>query len=68
MDTQAAMQASLRVLTAVCERRHPDLKDIEELKCLMPMDANSPPDELACKVINAYAEARQKARARGTGD
>jgi hypothetical protein len=58
------MDLALRVLTALCEHRHPAMDDVGQLRSLAP-DAvrDSAPDEIARVVI--VREIRRAKRARG---
>jgi hypothetical protein len=58
-----AMKLSLRVLSALNEKRDPDPTDVEQLRALAPFVADLPPDELACEVISRALQHRAHVRA-----
>lgn len=45
------LDTTLRVLTALKDRRDPDESDVAQLRLLAPELADAPPDELACHII-----------------
>jgi hypothetical protein len=57
-----AMTTTLRVLTALNEKRDPDPTDIAELRRMAPELAGSPPDELACHVLQNALNERAETR------
>lgn len=64
----AAMTVALRVLAAITYKHEPDPADVAELKRLAPLLADTPPDELACDVIQQAIRRRAEVRAaRGGG-
>ncbi len=62
-DSLDAMQTTLRVLTAITERRAPDPADMTRLRELAgPGHAQTEPDELACAVIQIAVKHREQVR------
>jgi hypothetical protein len=57
-----AMKTALRVLTAITERQHPDMADIEALRRFAPQHANTSLDELARDVIQEALKQRSAIR------
>jgi hypothetical protein len=56
------MNTALRVLKAITEKREPDSTDVDELRHLAPLPADTPIDELACEVIQQALKRRAAAR------
>ena len=55
------MAVAIRVLTAINECRSPDAKDVEALRSLEPLLAETLPlDELACEVIQQALKRRNQ--------
>lgn len=46
-----ALKTGLRVLSALTEKTEPDPADVEALRCLAPLLADRPLEDLACDVI-----------------
>jgi hypothetical protein len=63
----AAMEAALRVLTAITERRPPNPADVAELHSFAPDTQDVAPDELACEVIQQAIRATQMEKAQSGG-
>jgi hypothetical protein len=62
----AAMKTALRVLTAIIDKREPDLTDVNELRHFAPLLADAPVDDLAREVIQQALGRRPATRkARG---
>ncbi len=60
-----ALKTALRVLTAVSEKKEPDPADVDELKRLSPLLADSSSlDEMACDVILQAMKRRDELRKR----
>ena len=60
-----AMNAALRVLTAVNEKRQPEAKDVEVLRSLAgPQREGVGMDELACDAVANALKRRAEARGR----
>jgi hypothetical protein len=57
------MNVAMRVLAAINEKRHPDPEDVAELRRLVPLSAERPPDELACDAIMEAIKRRAAPRA-----
>jgi hypothetical protein len=60
------LKVALRVLTAINARQEPDQSDIDLLHQMMPEQADTPIDELACDVIQHAIERRAEVRMRVT--
>ena len=59
------MQTALRVLTALTEKREPDLADIQQLEDLIgPKPSGISRDEWACDAIMQAIEFRAEARSK----
>jgi hypothetical protein len=56
------MEAALRVLMTINQKRHPNPADVEELRRLAPLLADLPADELACDVIKQALYRRELLR------
>jgi hypothetical protein len=65
-EVLAAMKTALRVLTAIIDKREPNLTDVNELRRFAPLLADSPVDDLARGVIQRALRRRPATRkARG---
>ena len=60
--SKAAMQAALRVLTAISERQEPDQADVDELHWYAPADRERPLDEVVCDAIQRALQDREEKR------
>ncbi len=61
------MKAALRVLSALTEKQPPDPSDLSVLLQYAPLQKDTPPDELACEVIQRAIRTRAEARTRNAG-
>jgi len=62
LQSLAAMQTALRVLTAITERQVPAPEDVAELRQAVPNGARLPNDELACEAIQIALRRRAEVR------
>jgi len=65
VESLAAMQVALRVLTAISQRTDPDPADLDLLRSYSPLLSSAPPDELACEVIQQAARVFPQPKGRG---
>jgi hypothetical protein len=56
MDSKRPIETALRILASWTSGRHPEALDLQELQAAYPQWKDLAPDELACRVVQAYSE------------